>query len=59
MADGFKDRVFEFWFADDPLIQPLQREGQARFPDYFYIATPLQDTHGIWHITHDIVLERA
>ena len=57
-ADGFQPRVFEFWFAGDPMVTKDHLAGQAKDPDRFLIRDAIRDSNRVWQITNDIVLER-
>ncbi len=57
-ADGFRPRVFEFWFEGDPMIKEDHLAGQAKDPDRFLILAAVRDSNRVWQIANDIVLER-
>ena len=57
-APGYRDQRFETLFADDPFVTDEIRAYAARSGSGKYILPVMRDAQGIWHCTHDIVLER-
>lgn len=66
---GYKPRMEELRFADDPKafaspaevqgLKPGARRASTAFPGYVFAILPAeQDAAGVWHVTHDIFLER-
>jgi protocatechuate 3,4-dioxygenase beta subunit len=66
---GYKLRMEELRLADDPeaFASPPEvrglksgaRQPSTAFPDYVFALLPVeQDAQEVWHITHDIYLER-
>lgn len=62
-AEGFKPTLLELWFEDDPVIRARKKAGKAVVPSYMpadvlTITMPVRDDQGVWHCTHDLMLER-
>ncbi len=56
-ADGFKDRMFEVIFADEPFLDDRTRKISAEDPEDHYPIVPVtRDKKGVWHATYDIKL---
>ena len=57
-APGFKQRIFEIVFADDPLVDQRIRERAAQEDSVFSIRPLTRDSTGVWRCTQDIQLRR-
>lgn len=55
-APGFKERIFEIVFEDDPLVDARIRESAARAGSGFSIRTLTRDAQGVLRCTQDIQL---
>lgn len=53
-APGYKTRLRDFWFADDPLTVKQCQAGLPTLPGYCGLVGPVtRDASGVWHATHD------
>jgi protocatechuate 3,4-dioxygenase beta subunit len=58
-AGGYKPRLCDLWFGDEPYFAPRRNaglplsEGEAMF-----VRMPTRDTDGVWHVTHDLEMLR-
>ena len=57
-APGFKERIFEIVFADDPLVDERIRERAAVEGSGFSIRPLSRDGQGVWRCTQDIQLTK-
>ena len=57
-APGFRERIFEIVFADDPLVDQRIRERAAQEDSVFSIRPLTRDSQGVWRCTQDIRLRR-
>jgi protocatechuate 3,4-dioxygenase beta subunit len=57
-APGFRERVFEIVFDDDPLVDAEIRQLAARPSGGFALCTPTRDAGRVWHCTQDVRLQR-
>ena len=59
-APGYKPRIFDLWFEDDPLLAERRAAGQPVVPptlqgDYLAIRPVTRDASGVWHVAaHDL-----
>lgn len=61
-AEGYKPALLELWFEDDPVILARKKAGEPVVPSYMpadvlTITMPVRDDQGVWHCTHDLMLE--
>jgi protocatechuate 3,4-dioxygenase beta subunit len=53
-APGYKPRLRDFWFADDPRTVEQCRAGVPALPAYCELVGPVtRDASGVWHATHN------
>jgi hypothetical protein len=57
-APGYKPRLFEIWFEDDPVLAALRKAGlpdvPAVYPPWAVEIRPVtRDADGVWHSTRD------
>ncbi len=57
-APGFKERIFEIVFAEDPLVDQRIRERAATEDSGFSIQPLARDGQGVWRCTQDIQLKK-
>src|SRR5688572_2151159 len=62
-APGYKPRMFELWFDDDPLLAERRRTGVPDVPpnyppDAVAIGRVTRDAGGIWHATRNLLMAR-
>ena len=59
-ASGYKPRMFDLWFEDDPILAARRAAGQPEVPlalqgDYLAILPVTRDASGVWHVAgHDL-----
>jgi protocatechuate 3,4-dioxygenase beta subunit len=56
-APGYKPRLFDLWFGDDPILRRNRSTGRNLPPEEF-IRGVTRDSEGVWHVTHDIEMLR-
>lgn len=61
-APGYKSRMVELWFEDDPGLAERRARGEPEIPKMFppgavSIQPIARDEQGVWHCTRDIKLE--
>lgn len=61
IAPGYKPRMFDLWFQDDPILAARRAAGQPEVPpvlqgDYLAIRPVTRDATGVWHVTHDLAM---
>lgn len=57
-AEGFRERVFEIVFTDDPFVDDRIR-ADARKEDSIFSIRPLaRDKQGVWHCTQDVRMKK-
>jgi protocatechuate 3,4-dioxygenase beta subunit len=57
-AEGFKERIFEIVFEDDPLVDARIRSNAAREDSGFSIRPLTRDAQGVLRCTQDIQLKK-
>jgi protocatechuate 3,4-dioxygenase beta subunit len=57
-APGYKERIFEIVFADDPKIDERMRADAAREGSAFSIRPLTRDQQGVWRCTQDIRMQK-
>jgi len=57
-APGYKERVFEIVFEDDPLVTARIRASAAQEDSGFSIRTLTKDAKGVLRCTQDIRLKK-
>ena len=62
-APGYKSRMFEIWFEDDPVLAALRQAGlpdvPAEYPPWAVAIRPVtRDAGGVWHSTRDLTMVR-
>ena len=57
-AAGFKERIFEIVFADDPLVDQRIRERAALEDSGLSIRPLARDSEGVWRCTQDSQLKK-
>jgi protocatechuate 3,4-dioxygenase beta subunit len=62
-APGYKPRMFELWFEDDPILADRRKAGLPDVPaiyppDAVAIRPVTRDTGGVWHSTRDLKIAR-
>lgn len=60
-APGYKPRMFDLWFEDDPILAARRAAGTPEVPpalqgDYLAIRPVTRDASGISHVTHDLAM---
>ena len=67
IAAGYKPRIFDLWFQDDPILVARRQSGEPQIPQSlrnssFYKAAPdniairpvARDAAGVWHAVRDL-----
>ena len=62
-APGYKSRMFDLWFEDDPILRARRTAGEPEIPaairkDWVAIRPVMRDASGIWHSTRDLEMVR-
>ncbi len=57
-APGFKERIFEIVFAEDPLVDQRIRDRAPQEDSVFSIRPLARDSQRVWRCTQDIQLRR-
>jgi hypothetical protein len=62
-APGYKPRMFELWFEDDPILADRRKAGLPDVPtiyppDAVGIRPATRDAGGVWHSTRDLEMVR-
>jgi protocatechuate 3,4-dioxygenase beta subunit len=62
-AAGYKPRLFEIWFEDDPVLAAFRKAGlpdvPASYPPWAVEIRPVtRDADGAWHSTRDLTMVR-
>jgi hypothetical protein len=64
-ATGYKPRMFDLWFEDDPILAARWKSGAPLYGtispknyDWSAIRPVSRDANGIWHITRDLEMRR-
>ena len=56
-APGYKTRLRDFWFADDPLTMQQCKSGETG--SYCGLVGPvIRDADGVWHVTHNFEMSK-
>jgi protocatechuate 3,4-dioxygenase beta subunit len=58
-ATGFKPRLCDLWFGDEPYFKTRLNAGlplSAGKP--MFVRMPTRDSNGVWHVTHDLEMLR-
>jgi protocatechuate 3,4-dioxygenase beta subunit len=60
-ATGYRPRMFEIWFEDDPVLAALRKAGlpdvPAVYPPWAVEIRPVtRDADGVWHSTRDLTM---
>ena len=54
-APGYKPRLIDVWFADDPLTVERCKAGVPKLPGFCALVGPVtRDAGRVWHATHDL-----
>ncbi len=71
IAPGFKPRLFDLWFQDDPILVARREAGEPQInqgmrsndyflagPDFIAIRPVVRDANGVWHAVRDLDMIR-
>ncbi len=67
IAPGYKPRLFDLWFQDDPILVARRQAGESQIPqgmrnnpyflagpDFIAIRPVIRDAKGTWHAVRDL-----
>jgi protocatechuate 3,4-dioxygenase, beta subunit len=58
-AAGYKPRLCDLWFGDEPYFAPRRSAGLPLSQGVaMFVRTPTRDQDGVWRVTHDLEMLR-
>lgn len=54
-ASGYKPRLCDLWFGDEPYFEPRRNAGLPLSEgDAMFVRMPTRDANGVWRVAHDL-----